>query len=216
MKLYGYWRSSASWRVRIALHYKGLPYEYVPVHLLEGGGQQHSESYRALNPMRQVPTLEVVDAQGHVHPLTQSLAILEYLEERYPSPPLLPAEPLARARARALAELVNSGIQPLQNLAVLQRVQNELKADQKAWAAHWVQRGLEAFHTAIAGSSGPYCLGEQPTLADVCLVPQLYGARRFGVDLTPFPRLTQIEAACNLLPAFQAAHPDRQPDAVPA
>lgn len=216
MRLYGYWRSSASWRVRIALHYKGLPYEYVPVHLLEGGGQQHAESYRALNPMRQVPALELVDEQGQVHHLTQSLAILEYLEERYPSPPLLPAEPLARARARALAELVNSGIQPLQNLAVLQRVQSEYQADSKAWAAPWVQRGLEAFQAALAGSPGPYCLGTQPTFADVCLVPQLYGARRFGVDLTPFARLTQIEAACNLLPAFQAAHPDRQPDAVPA
>lgn len=215
LKLYSYWRSSCSWRVRIALNLKGLAYEYVPVHLLKDGGQQNTDAYRALNPMRTVPTLEWSEA-GAVQRLGQSLAILEYLEARFPTPALLPAEPLTRARVRMLAEMVNSGIQPLQNLMVLQYVKGELKADDKAFAAHWNRRGLESLEAAVKETAGTYCVGDSVSFADLCLVPQLYGARRFGVDLTPFPTLTRIEAACNALPAFQAAHPDRQPDAVPA
>jgi maleylpyruvate isomerase len=215
MKLYSYWRSSCSWRVRIALNLKGLSYTYEAVHLLKDGGQQHSEAYRALNPMRTVPTLEFEEG-GVVRRLSQSIAILEYLEERHRTPALLPADPLLRARARMLAEMVNSGIQPLQNLSVLQFVKNELKGDDRVFAANWNARGLTALEAAVKETAGTYCLGETISFADICLVPQLYGARRYGVDLAQFPTLTRIEAACEKLPAFQAAHPDRQPDAVPA
>ena len=215
MKLYSYWRSSCSWRVRIALNLKGLAYTYEAVHLLKDGGQQNAEPYRALNPMRTVPTLELEEG-GQVRRISQSLAILEYLEERYRTPALLPEEPWLRARARMLAEMVNSGIQPLQNLSVLQFVKGELKADDKAFAAHWNARGLAALEAVVKETAGTYCLGEQVSFADICLVPQLYGARRFAVDLTPYPTLLRIEAACNNLPAFQAAHADRQPDAAPA
>jgi maleylpyruvate isomerase len=214
MKLYSYWRSSCSWRVRIALNLKGLAYTYEAVHLLKDGGQQHTEAYRALNPMRAVPTLEFEEG-GMKRKLTQSIAILEYLEERYRTPPLLPADPYLRARARMLAEMVNSGIQPLQNLSVLQWVKHELKGDDKAFAAYWNARGLAALETVVKETVGTYCVGDAVSLADICLVPQLYSARRNGVDLTPYPTLTRIEAACEKLPAFQAAHPDRQPDAVP-
>ncbi|MET0403350.1 MAG: maleylacetoacetate isomerase [Cystobacter sp.] len=212
MKLYGYWRSSCSWRVRIALNLKGLAYESVPVHLVKDGGAQHSAAYRALNPLGVVPTLEFTEA-GTVHHLSQSLAILEYLEERHPSPALLPADPVLRARVRMLAEVVNSGIQPLQNLAVLQHVKGELKGDDKVWAARWIDRGLAGLQALAERSAGRYCVGDGVTFADVCLVPQLYGARRFGVDLAPYGVLTRIEEACASLPAFQAAHADRQPDA---
>jgi maleylpyruvate isomerase len=215
MKLYSYWRSSCSWRVRIALNLKGLHYTYEAVHLLKDGGQQNSEAYRAVNPMRTVPTLEFEEG-GVVRRLSQSLAILEYLEERYRTPALLPAEPLLRARVRMLSEMVNSGIQPLQNLAVLQWVKGELKGDDKAFAAHWNARGLAALEAAVKETAGTYCVGDTVSFADICLVPQLHGGRRFGVDLTPYPTLTRIEAACDKLPAFQAAHPDRQPDAAPA
>jgi maleylpyruvate isomerase len=215
MKLYSYWRSSCSWRVRIALNLKGLAYTYEAVHLLKDGGQQNTEAYRALNPMRTVPTLEFEEG-GVVRRLSQSMAILEYLEERYRTPALLPADPLLRARARMLAEMVNSGIQPLQNLSVLQFVKHELKGDDKSFPAHWNARGLTALEAAVKETAGTYCLGETVSFADIFLVPQLYGARRYEVDLTPFPTLTRIEAACEKLPAFQAAHPDRQPDAAPA
>jgi maleylpyruvate isomerase len=214
MKLYSYWRSSCSWRVRIALNLKGLSYTYEAVHLLRDGGQQNTEAYQAVSPLRTVPTLEFEEG-GVVRRLSQSLAILEYLEERYRTPALLPADPLLRARARMLSEMVNSGIQPLQNLSVLQFVKNELKGDDKAFAAHWNMRGLAGLEATVKETAGTYCLGETVSLADICLVPQLYASRRFGVDLTPYPTLTRIEAACEKLPAFQAAYPDRQPDAVP-
>jgi maleylpyruvate isomerase len=187
----------------------------VSVHLVKDGGEQHSEAYRAINPMRTVPTLELTEG-GQVRRLSQSLAILEYLEERHPSPALLPADPYLRARCRMLSEMVNSGIQPLQNLAVLRRIKGELKGDDKAWCTYWIERGLSAFQTAVQETAGTYCLGREVSFADICLVPQLYGARRFGVDLTPYELLTRIEAACASLPAFQAAHADRQPDAQPA
>ncbi|HYO54493.1 maleylacetoacetate isomerase [Archangium sp.] len=199
----------------ISLALKGLSYEYVPVHLVKDGGEQHTDAYRALNPMRTVPTLEFIDG-GKVRHLSQSLAILEYLEERYPSPALLPADPYLRARCRMLSEMVNSGIQPLQNLSVLQYVKGELKADDKAWCAYWIDRGLAAFQAAVQETTDVYCVGNAVSLADLCLVPQLSTARRFGVDLGRYGLLTRIEAACASLPAFQAAHPDRQTDAVPA
>jgi maleylpyruvate isomerase len=216
LRLHSYWRSSASWRVRVGLHLKGLKFDYAAVHLLQDGGQQHSEAYRALNPMRTLPTLEWTEEDGTQRRLSQSLAILEYLEARHPSPPLLPKDPYLAAKARMLAEMVNSGIQPLQNLSVMQRIKSELKADEKAWSAYWNVRGLEALEAAVKPTAGRYCVGDEVSLADICLVPQLYGARRFAVDLTPYPTLLRIEAACNELPAFQAAHPDRQPDAQPA
>ncbi|WP_342376286.1 maleylacetoacetate isomerase [Myxococcus stipitatus] len=216
LRLHSYWRSSASWRVRLGLNLKGLPYEYVAVHLLKDGGQQNSAEYRAVNPMRTVPTLEWKEADGTGLRLSQSIAILEFLEERIPSPALLPKDAYLRARVRMVAEAVNSGMQPLQNLAVLQRIKSELNGDDKAWAAHWNVRGLEALEALVKPTVGRYCVGDAVTLADVCLVPQLYGARRFGVDVSAYPTLLRIEAACMELPAFQAAHPDRQPDAVPA
>ena len=211
MKFYGYWRSSASWRVRIALQLKGLSYDYVPVHLLEGGGQQHGDAHRSRNPMRQVPVLEV-EAGGATHLLGQSMAILEYLEETYPTPPLLPRDPFARAKARQIAEAINSGIQPLQNLSVLQHLKS-LGADDQAWGRHWVGRGLEAVETLVRGSAGTFCVGDEPTFADCCLVPQLYAARRFALEIERFPTLLRIEQTCAALPAFQRAHASAQPDA---
>lgn len=211
MKLYSYWRSSSSWRVRIALAFKGLEYEVVPVHLLHG--EQHVADHRDRNPMQQVPVLETEDG-GRPLVLSQSMAILEYLEERWPEPPLLPRLRMARARARQLAELVNAGIQPLQNLSVLNRVKELAPAAHaKDWAGPFVIRGLHALEQAARASAGRFLVGDQPSFADVCLVPQLYGARRFGVDLEAVPMLLAVESACNELEAFKKAHPDRQPDA---
>lgn len=218
LRLHNYWRSSASYRVRIALGLKGLAWEYVVVDILKGGtaggGGQHDEAYRAHNPMGQVPTLEVVEADGRVHYLAQSLPIMEYLEERFPAPALLPRGLEDRAYARALAELVNSGIQPLQNLSTTRRVQ-AMGGDDRAWVQGFIASGLGALERAVAPTAGRFCVGDAPTIADCCLVPQIYSAHRFGVDVTGFPRLAAITAACEALPAFAAAHPDRQPDAVP-
>lgn len=215
LTLYGYWRSSSSWRVRIALAWKRLAYEYVAVHLLKEGGEQHQRAFRALNPMEQVPVLGVREGSRSLH-LRQSLAIIEYLEERWPAPPLLPSERGERAQARALAELVNSGIQPLQNLGVLQHVRDALGGDERAWAAHWVGRGLEALEQAVRESAGTYCVGDAVSYADLCLIPQLYSARRFGVEVDAYPTLTAIEARCATLDAFREAHAERQSDAVAA
>jgi maleylpyruvate isomerase len=212
VKLYGYWRSSATYRVRIALGLKGLEYEVVPVHLLEGGGQQHADEFKARNPMAQVPVLEVQEGAKTVE-LAQSIAIFEYLEEAYPRPALLPADPVLRARARQLTEVVNSGIQPLQNLFVLQRLK-EHGVDGTEWMQLFVRRGLAAYQTIAETTAGKFSVGDQPTFADCALIPQLYGARRNGIDVeAELPLLARIEAACSELPAFQAAHPDRQPDA---
>ncbi len=208
MKLYSYWRSSCSWRVRIALNLKGLAYEYQAVHLVRGGGEQHAEAYRRLNPLRQVPTLVTGDGTA----ITQSLAILEYLEETHPAPPLLPEGALARARVRQLAEVVNAGIQPVQNASVLKQLE-ALGQDKQAWAASFIARGLAALEAMAKETAGAYLVGDAVSFADCCLVPQLYNARRYGVDLAPYPTLTRVEAACQEREAFQAAHPDRQPDA---
>ena len=211
--LRGYWRSSCTWRVRIALEWKGLPFETVPVHLLRDGGEQHASGHAAQNPMEQVPVL-LVDGR----PLSQSLAILEYLEEVAPEPPLLPRDPIARARARQLAEVVNSGIQPLQNLAVMQMLMRDHGLDREAtqaWSRHWIDRGFAALERLVAAGGGPYAAGDQVTVADVCLVPQLYNARRFEMDLAPFPALLRVEEALLRHDAFRVSHPDRQPDAEP-
>jgi maleylpyruvate isomerase len=223
VKLYDYWRSSSAWRVRIALHWKGLAFDRQPVNLIappathgEPRGQQHEPSFTTLNPLGQVPVLELDAAEAAGSPvrhLTQSLAILEYLEERYPQPPLLPADRLLRARARQLTLMIVSGIQPLHNLATTEQVKTELAGDVAAWNRHFIARGLTALEHAAAGpASGRFLVGDAVTFADVCLVPQLYAARRFSVELDSFPTLLRAEAACAILPAFLAAHPDRQSD----
>jgi maleylpyruvate isomerase len=212
-RLYSYWRSSCSWRVRIGLGLKGLAAEYVAVDLL--AGEQDGAGHLARNPMRHVPVLEVVEAGGVARRLVQSMAILEWLEEVHPAPPLLPPDPAGRARVRALAEHVNSSIQPYQNAAPLKWLRERSPGLDREWVRHWLRRGLEGLEAAVADGAGRFCHGDQPTLADCFLVPQLHGARRFEVDLAPFPVLRRVEEACGRLPAFQAAHPDRQPDAPP-
>jgi maleylpyruvate isomerase len=200
--------------VRIGLNWKRQAFTYIPVHLLKDGGQQKGEAFTSLNPMQSVPLLEVED-EGRVFRLAQSMAILEYLEERWPEPPLLPKDRVARARVRHAAEIVNSGIQPFQNTSVQKRVKHELHGDEKAWARHFIAHGLGALETLLQETAGRYSVGESVTLADCFLVPQLFHARRYEVDVTPFPTLTRVEEACNALSAFQAAHADRQPDAEP-
>jgi maleylpyruvate isomerase len=209
--LHSYWRSSASHRVRIGLGLKQLPYEYVAVNIVTG--DQFAEDYRAKNPISQVPTLEVTEDDGTRVALTQSLAILEYLDERWPDPPILPRDPYLRARARALAEIVNAGIQPLQNLTTLKRIK-ALGGDDAAWMRPFLIHGLTAFAQVASEVAGTFCVGDAPTIADCCLVPQLLGARRFQIDLEPFERLLAIEARCLVLPAFADAIPHHQPDAV--
>lgn len=212
MRLYSYFRSSCSHRVRIALALKGLAYAYVPVHLVRDGGEQHKDAFRALNPMEQVPLLALED-EGRQVRLTQSVAILEYLEERFPTPALLPQDRLARARVRMCVEIANSGVQPLQNLATMNEIKR-LGGDGAAFARTANERGLAALEDAAEGS-GLALIGETPTLADVCLVPQMASARRFGVDLAAFPKLVAIDAHLSATPPFVAAHPDNQPDAQP-
>lgn len=213
MKLFGYWRSSSSWRVRVGLALKGVDYEYVAVHLVEEGGRQHEEGFRKKNPLRQIPVLQW-EEDGEVHRLSQSLAILEYLEERFSTPSLLPGPMEQRARIRQLAEVVNSGIQPLQNLAVMQKLKAESDVDAREWSAYWIRRGLKAYAHMVKDERGDFSIGDDPTLADICLIPQLYNARRFDIDPGDFPRLLAIEEACFEREAFQVSHPDEQPDAV--
>lgn len=214
MRLFGFWRSTATWRVRIALAHKGVAYEYVPVHLGRDGGEQHRPDFVARNPMRHVPVLEL-SINGAVRRLAESMAILEYLEETTPSPSLLPTDPYLRARARQLALLVVSGIQPLQNTKVQRHVVNELSQDGQAWLVRWVVPGLEALETLTRETAGTYCVGDEVSFADVCLVPQLYFARRFAIDVERFETLTRIERACAGRDAFVRAHADRQIDAEP-
>jgi maleylacetoacetate isomerase len=213
MKLYTFFRSSASYRVRIALNLKGLDYEQLPIHLRRGGGEQFTPAYKAINPHALVPTLE--DAGRY---FTQSLAIIEYLEERYPRPPLLPADPAGRATVRAMALAVACEIHPLQNLRVLKYLHSELKQgeeDVNRWARHWIDLGFQALEQQVRAlpHRGKFCFGDAPTIADVCLIPQLSNARRFHCDLSGYPTLVQIEAHCTALPAFAKAAPENQPDA---
>lgn len=213
MKLYNYFRSSASFRVRIALNLKGLPYEYAVVHLTKGGGQQFDPAFRALNPDALIPVLE---DDGHA--LTQSLAIIEYLEETRPQPPLLPASPLERAYVRAIALAIACEIHPLNNLRVLRYLVRQLKAsdEQKsAWYRHWVEEGLAAVEARLLaeGRTGRYALGDAVTLADVFIVPQVFNAQRFDCRLEHVPTVMRIFGHCMELPAFADAQPSRQPDA---
>jgi|APLak6261679142_1056127.scaffolds.fasta_scaffold00044_52 maleylpyruvate isomerase len=211
MKLFNYWRSSASYRVRLALGFKGLSYDYVAVNLQKG--EQHDPSHVARNPWHSVPVLELDDGAQ----LTQSVAIVEYLEETHPTPALFPAAPLARARMRAMVEVVNSGIQPLHNLQVNNYVKDVLKGDPKAWASTWIDKGLDALEAMAKQHGGKFMVGDQFTFADACLLPQLYGARRFAsVDAARVPTLIRIEETCLALDFVQRAKPDAQPDAQPA
>jgi maleylpyruvate isomerase len=209
MKLHGYFRSSASYRVRIALNLKGLSTEHLPHHLRKG--EQCAPAYLAINPQGLVPTLE--DDAGTV--LTQSLAIIEWLDETHPTPPLLPKDPLRRAKVRAFAMALACDTHPVQNLKVLARLRQLGLAEEKVteWTAWANREGLAACETLIAAEAGPFCFGSAPTIADLCLVPQLANARRFGVDVSAYPRLLQAETAAKAMKAFADAAPDKQPDA---
>jgi maleylacetoacetate isomerase len=210
LTLYDYFRSSASYRVRIALHLKGLAFGQVGVHLLRD--EQVAPAYLSLNPQGLVPTLR----HGSLV-LTQSMAILEYIDELHPQPPLLPGAIEARARTRQLALLIACDIHPLNNLRVLKYLARDPSFDdarKQAWICHWIAAGFDALEAELAaGAAGRFCVGDAPTLADCCLVPQVFNAQRFGIDIEHFPTVARIAAACSELDAFQRAHPGRQPDA---
>jgi maleylacetoacetate isomerase len=214
MRHYGFFRSSASYRLRIGTNLKGLAVDYVPVHLSKGGGEQFAPAFARLNPQNLVPVLE---DQGRV--LTQSLAILEYLDETHPAPPILPRDPAGRARVRALAQIVACDIHPIDNLRVLNYLKGELKVSDEAtnaWYRHWVALGLASFEALLAGhpDTGRFCHGDAPTLADICLVPQVFNALRFKCPVDGYPTILRIHEACQALDAFDRARPERQPDAV--
>ena len=210
MKLYGYFRSSAAYRVRIALNLKGLSYAQQSVHLTRDGGWQWSAEYRAVNPQKRVPALAL--DSGEI--LLQSLAIVEYLDEIHPQPPLLPAGPVERAQVRAVSQIIACDIHPLNNTSALNYLKGPLKHEQAAvddWYRHWVMQGFEAIEALIR--PGPYAFGANVTIADLCLVPQVFNARRFKVDMGKYPKITAVDAACLKLAAFDKARPDNQPDA---
>jgi len=215
IKLYDYWRSSASYRVRIALNLKGLVYEQHPIHLVRDGGEQHTPEYREVNPQAFVPVL--IDGRRVIR---QSLAIIEYLDETYDGEmKLLPTTARDRARVRALAQMIVCDIHPLNNRRIMLYLERELGASEEQrqrWTRHWIDEGFQSFEALISGhpSTGRFCEGDTPTVADICLVPQVYNAQRFGVDMSPYPTIERIVAACSELDAFNAARPERQPDAV--
>ncbi|KVP44659.1 maleylacetoacetate isomerase [Burkholderia ubonensis] len=213
MKLYSYFRSSASYRVRIALHLKQLPFDYVPVHLLRDGGQQLKDEYRALSPDSLVPTLVDGDAA-----LQQSLAIVEYLDETHPEPPLLPKAPLDRAYVRSIALQIACEIHPLNNLRVLKYLKHMLQVPEEAkndWYRHWIEAGFATLEARLANDprTGKLCFGDTPTLADICVVPQVFNANRFAIDTSRFPTIQRIHDYAMTLDAFKAAAPGAQPDA---
>jgi maleylpyruvate isomerase len=213
MKLYTFFRSSASFRVRIALNLKGLSYDQVPIHLRRGGGEQLMAEYKSINPQALVPALE---DNGKI--LTQSLAIIEYLEEKYPEPPLLPADPADKAFVRSMALVIACEVHPIQNLRVLNHVKatySQTDAQVNQWAQQWIDLGLSALEQMILGQPqrGIFCFGDAPTLADICLIPQLGNARRYGCDLSKYPTILEIEKTCMAVPAFANAAPEKQPDA---
>jgi maleylacetoacetate isomerase len=209
MKLFNYWRSSTAYRVRIALAFKGVPCEIQSVSLVNDGGEQLKPAYLAINPQGRVPALALDDRRI----LIQSPAILEYLEERYPQPALLPADLEARAHVRALCAIVACDIHPLNNVRTLRLLRGQGHGEEavQAWVARWIEEGFAAIE-ALVGDTG-FCYGDAPTLADVCLIPQIYNARRFGVALDAFPKIRRIDARCLALPAFERSRPEVQPDA---
>ena len=214
MKLIGYFRSSAAFRVRIGLNLKGITVEHASRHLRKG--EQAAPDYVALNPQKLVPTL-VLDS-GEV--LTQSLAILEYLEETHPEPPLLPQDPVGRARVRALALITTADVHPIQNLRVMAYLRDKFGQTEEstfAWSRHWIETGFAAYEASVAGDrhTGAFSHGDRPSLADLCLVPQVFNAQRFKVDMARYPTIQRIYANCMKLPAFDAAQPAKQPDAEP-
>jgi len=204
--LYSYWRSSCSWRVRIALQLAGVEVDQRAVHLVKDGGQQLKDQYSDLNPMQQVPTLLI---QGER--LTQSMAILEFINELKPEANLVPKDILQKAKVRMLCEIINSGIQPIQNLAVLKK-HSEDQEERKAWAKYWIEKGFRALEVELVSTAGEMSVGDQVTLADCCLVPQIYNAVRFGIDMSQFPVVSRVHENLRTKPAFIAAHPDQQPD----
>ena len=216
MKLYGYWRSSASYRVRIALNLKGIDYEYIPVHLVKDGGQQHSENYQLLNPGELVPTLVDSDNEHDII-LNQSLAIIEYLDERFPDVNrLVPEHKLDRARVRMVSHDLASDTQPIQNLRVLQKLESSFSASQQdkaAWAKAWITMGFETVEKRIQNTAADFCFGFNVSMADVVLIPQYYSALRFDVDVDRFPLIKAVVENCNQLDAFIKAAPENQPDA---
>ncbi|XP_013868480.1 maleylacetoacetate isomerase isoform X1 [Austrofundulus limnaeus] len=201
--LHGYFRSSCSWRVRIAFSLKGIEYDQVPVNLIKDGGQQMTEQYQELNPMKQVPAVEIDGIT-----LSQSLAVIQYIDETRPGPRLLPADPKARAQVRMISDLIASGIQPLQNLYVLQKI----GAEKAEWAQHFIHRGFQALEPILKKTSGKYCVGDEISMADICLVPQVYNAERFKVDVEQYPTIKRINETLLETEAFKVSHPSRQPD----
>lgn len=212
IKLYSYYRSSAAYRVRIALNLKGIPYEYKSIHLLKNGGEQHSQAYHELNPMGLVPTL--VDGDTI---LSQSIAIIEYLDEEYPETnSLFPIEPAARAHVRELSQAIACDVHPINNLRVLKYLKHKLDVDdtqKNEWYSHWIKLGFDAFEQYLIKTSGDFCVGDQITLADCCLVPQVYNALRFKIKLDTYPLIQQVYENCMQLSEFTKATPENQPDA---
>ncbi|XP_071780308.2 maleylacetoacetate isomerase isoform X1 [Centroberyx gerrardi] len=201
--LHGYFRSSCSWRVRIAFALKGIEYDQVPVHLIKDGGQQLTDQYKALNPMQQVPAVQIDGIT-----LSQSLAVIQYIEETRPGPRLLPADPKKRAQVRMICDLIASGIQPLQNLYVIQKI----GAEKVQWAQHFIQRGFQALEPILKETAGKYCVGDEISMADICLVPQVYNAERFKVDVGQYPTIKRLNETLLKIEAFKVSHPSCQPD----
>jgi len=211
MKLYGYWRSSAAYRVRIALHLKGLAFESIPVHLVKNGGEQHSDTYTELNPTHLVPTL--VDQDVTLH---QSIAIVEYLDDKFPTVAIYPKDSIVKAKVKALALDVACEIHPVNNLRVQQYLTQQFslqESDKLTWSHHWMNIGFMAIEQQLKESSGKYSFGDEITMADICLVPQVYNANRFNLDMAKFPNIARVAENCNQHPAFIAALPENQADA---
>lgn len=208
LTLYSYYRSSCAYRVRIGLYFKGLSFNYQAVHLIKSGGEQFQDSFKKINPFSQVPCLKHGDRF-----LSQSLAILLYLENLKPEPALLSKTAFQQAEVLSFCEMIAGGIQPLQNLSVLNYIENNIQSDKKQWARHWIEKGLFACEFFLKNQSKTFCFGDQLSLADLFLIPQLYNARRFEVDTKAFPTLEKINESCLQLPAFQKALPENQPDA---
>ncbi|XP_041668660.1 maleylacetoacetate isomerase isoform X2 [Cheilinus undulatus] len=201
--LHGYFRSSCSWRVRIAFALKGIEYDQVPVNLIKDGGQQRTQEFKTINPMQQVPAVEI---DGFI--LCQSLAVIQYLDETRPGPRLLPADPKKRAQVRMISDLIASGIQPLQNLYVIQKI----GAEKVQWSQHFINRGFQALEPILKETAGKYCVGDEISMADICLAPQVYNAERFKVDMEQFPTIKRLNQTLLEIDAFKVSHPSSQPD----